>query len=90
VEDSLHDDNHALAFHTNKGGRNRRSFSQAFKGEKTSLASGYDHRKYNQRSSVSDVTSMDTLQEIVLPGREEDNMPPLMTLIQTHLREMKT
>jgi hypothetical protein len=35
----------------------------------------------NQRSSVSDVTSMDTLQEIVLPGKEEDNMPPLLTLI---------
>jgi hypothetical protein len=46
--------------------------------------------KTNQRSSVSDVTSMDTLRQIVLPRREEDNMPPLMTLIQTHLREMKT
>ena len=46
--------------------------------------------KTNQRSNVSDVTSMDTLREIALPGREEDNMPPLLTLIQTHLREMKT
>jgi hypothetical protein len=46
--------------------------------------------KTNQRSSVSDVISMDTLQEIVLPGRQEDNMPPLLTLIQTRLRKMKT
>jgi hypothetical protein len=45
VQDSPHDDNHALAFHTKKGGRNRRKFSQAFKDEKTSSASGYDHRK---------------------------------------------
>jgi hypothetical protein len=45
VQDSPHDDNHALAFHTKKGGRNRKSFSQAFKGEKASSTSGYDHRK---------------------------------------------
>jgi uncharacterized protein YkvS len=37
--------------------------------------------KTNQRSSVSDVTSMDTLREIVLPGRNEDNLPPLLKLI---------
>jgi hypothetical protein len=43
VQDSPHDDNHALAFPTKKGGRNRRSFSQALKGEKTSSASGHDH-----------------------------------------------
>jgi hypothetical protein len=36
VEDSPHDDNHVVAFHTKKGGTNRRSFSQAFKGKKTS------------------------------------------------------
>jgi hypothetical protein len=40
--------------------------------------------------NVSDVTSMDTLREIVLPGRHEDNMHPLQMLIQNHLREMKT
>jgi hypothetical protein len=45
VEDSPHDDNHALAFHAKKGGRNRRSFSQAFKDKKTSSTSGYDPRK---------------------------------------------
>jgi hypothetical protein len=45
VQDSPHDDNHSLDFHTNKGGRNRRSFSKAFKGKKTSSASGHDHRK---------------------------------------------
>jgi hypothetical protein len=45
VEDSPHDDNHALAFHTKKGARNRRSFSQAFKVEKTSSTLGCDHRK---------------------------------------------
>jgi hypothetical protein len=46
--------------------------------------------KTNQRSGVSDVTSMDTLREIVLPRREEGNMPPLLTLNQTHLSEIKT
>jgi hypothetical protein len=46
------------------------------------------HRKDIQRFNVSDVISMDTLQEIVLPGREEDNMPPLPMLIQNHLIEM--
>jgi hypothetical protein len=51
---------------------------------------GMDIEKKNKRSSVSDVTSMDTLRENVLPGIEEDNMPPLLTLIQTHLRKMKT
>jgi hypothetical protein len=45
VEDSPHDDNHSLAFHTKKGGRNKINFSQTFKGEKTSSTSGYDHRK---------------------------------------------
>jgi hypothetical protein len=45
VQDSPHDDNHALSFHTKKGGRNRRSFSQAFKGKNTSSTSGYDHIK---------------------------------------------
>jgi hypothetical protein len=43
-----------------------------------------------QRSNASDVTSMDTLQEIVLPERKEDNMLPPLTLIQTYLRKMKT
>jgi hypothetical protein len=42
-----------------------------------------------QRFDVSDVTSMDTLREIVLPGRKEENMPPLLMLIQNHLRGMK-
>jgi hypothetical protein len=49
VEDSPHDDNHALGFHTKKGGRNERIFSQAFKGEKTSSASRYDHRKHKSK-----------------------------------------
>jgi hypothetical protein len=43
-----------------------------------------------QRFNVSDVTSMDTLREIVLPGRKKDNIHPLQMLIQNHLREMKT
>ena len=42
-----------------------------------------------QGFNVSNVTSMDTLREIVLPGRKEENMPPLLMLIQNHLREMK-
>jgi hypothetical protein len=45
VEDSPHDDNHAFALHTKKGGRNKRNFMQTFKDEKTSSASGYDQRK---------------------------------------------
>jgi hypothetical protein len=49
VQDSLHDDNHALAFHTKKGRRNRRSFNKAFKDKKTSLASGHEHRKDNSK-----------------------------------------
>jgi hypothetical protein len=61
VEDSPHDDNNALSFHTNKGGRNRINFIQALKDEKTSSTSGYDPRKTNQISSVSYVTSMDTM-----------------------------
>lgn len=36
VQDSPHDDNHALAFHTKKGRINRRSFIKAFKDKKTS------------------------------------------------------
>jgi hypothetical protein len=44
--------------------------------------------KIYQRSSASDVTNMDTMQEIVRPGRKEDNMLPPLTLIQTHLKRM--
>ena len=39
-----------------------------------------------QKFSVSDVTSMDTLLEIVQPERGENNMPPLLILIQIHLK----
>jgi hypothetical protein len=42
-----------------------------------------------QRFSASDVTNMGTMQEIVQPGRKEDNMFPLLTLIQTHPKRMK-
>jgi hypothetical protein len=50
VQDSPHDENHALAFHTKKGKRmNRRSFNKEFRDEKTSGALGHDHRKYNSR-----------------------------------------
>jgi hypothetical protein len=38
VQYSPHDENHALAFHTNKGGKNRRIFNKAFKGKKTSFS----------------------------------------------------
>jgi hypothetical protein len=33
---------------------------------------------------------MDTMREIVLLERKEDNMLPPLTLIQTHLKRMKT
>jgi hypothetical protein len=45
VQDSHHDDNQALASHTKRGRRNRRSFGKAFKDKKTSTASGHEHRK---------------------------------------------
>jgi hypothetical protein len=41
VEESPHDENHALALHTKKGGGNKRNFKQTFKNEKTSSALGY-------------------------------------------------
>jgi hypothetical protein len=46
VQDSPHDDNHDLDFHTKKGKViNRRSFNKAFKENSTSLASGHEHKK---------------------------------------------
>jgi hypothetical protein len=45
VEDSPHDDNHALALHTKKGGRFKRNFRKTLKDEKTSSASSHDQRK---------------------------------------------
>jgi hypothetical protein len=50
VEDSPHEDNHALTLHTKKGGRNKRNFKQTFKDEKTSSASSYDQR--NDMSNI--------------------------------------
>jgi hypothetical protein len=38
VQDSPHDDNHALSFHTKKRKRINRSFNKAFKDKKTSSA----------------------------------------------------
>jgi hypothetical protein len=43
-----------------------------------------------QRINVSDVTSMDTLREIVLLERREENMPPLLMLIHNHFIGMNT
>jgi hypothetical protein len=42
-----------------------------------------------QNFSASDVTNMDTMQEIVQLGRREDNMLLPPTLIQIHLKRMK-
>jgi hypothetical protein len=41
VEDSPHDENHALALHTKKGGINKRNFRKTFKDEKNS---GYQRK----------------------------------------------
>jgi len=41
------------------------------------------------RFNPSYVKNMGTMQEIVQPGRKEENMLPLLTLIQTHLKRMK-
>jgi hypothetical protein len=42
-----------------------------------------------QKFSVTDVTSMDTLLKIVQSERRENNMLPLLTLIQIHLTKVK-
>jgi hypothetical protein len=42
-----------------------------------------------QKFNALDVTNMGTMQEIVQPGRKEDNMLPPLTLIQTHPKRMK-
>jgi hypothetical protein len=48
VQDSPHDENHALAFHTKKINiRNRRSFNKAFKDKKLSSTSGHEPNKDN-------------------------------------------
>jgi hypothetical protein len=39
--------------------------------------------------SASDVTSMDTFLEIVQPERKENNMFPLLIVIQFHLKKVK-
>jgi hypothetical protein len=90
VQDSHHDDNQALASHTKRGRRNRRSFGKAFKDKKLQQLQVMNKEKTIQRFNVLDVTSMDALREIVPPERKEDSMHPLQMLIQNHLREMKT
>jgi hypothetical protein len=45
VEDS-HDDNHALALHTKKGGIFKRKFRQTFRDEKSPSSSGHNRRRY--------------------------------------------
>jgi hypothetical protein len=45
VQDSHHDENQSLASHTKRGRRNRRSFSKAFKDNKTSAAPIHEQRK---------------------------------------------
>jgi hypothetical protein len=39
--------------------------------------------------SAAYVTNMDTMQEVVQPGRREDNMLLPLKLIQIHLKRMK-
>jgi hypothetical protein len=75
-------------FHTKKGNErmNKRSFNKEFKDKKLHQHQVMNIEKKNQRFIVSDVTSMDTLREIVLPERKEDNLPPLLMLIQSHIR----
>jgi hypothetical protein len=90
VEDSPHDDNHALSFYRKKGGRNRRNFTQAFKDEKTSSTSGYDPRKDISKIQCFRCDKYGHYARNFPTKREEDNMPPLLTLIQTHLRKMNT
>jgi hypothetical protein len=45
VQDSHHDENQALASHTKKDRKNRRSFSKSFKDKKISAVSSHEHRK---------------------------------------------
>jgi hypothetical protein len=48
--ENAHDDNHALALHTKKGGRLKRNFKQTFKDEKSPSATGH-----NQRRDISEI-----------------------------------
>jgi hypothetical protein len=79
VEDSS-EENHALALHTKMGGRFKINFRQTFECENPPFNPSH------QRRDASDVTSIDTLQEIVQPRRREDNMLLLLTLIQIYLK----
>jgi hypothetical protein len=88
VEDSS-EENHALALHTKKGAKFKRNFRQTFKGEKSSSNPGYQRRDVSEIQCFRYVTSMDTLQETVQPGRREDNMLPPLRLIQIHLKRVK-
>jgi hypothetical protein len=88
VQDSHHNDNQALASHAKRFRRNRTSFNKAFKDKKTSTTLGHEHRKDISKIQCFRCDKYDTLREIVLPGRNEDNMHPLQML--NHLREMKT
>jgi hypothetical protein len=90
VQDSHHDDNHALAFIQRKEEEIEEVSTKHSKTRKLHQLQVMNTEKTIQRFSVSDVTSMDTLREIVLPGRKEDNLHPLLMLIQNHIREMKT
>jgi len=83
-------DNNALSFYRKKGGRNRRNFTQAFKDQKTSSTSGYDPRKDISKIQCFRYDKYGHYARNFPTKREEDNMLPLLTLIQTHLRRMNT
>ena len=88
MEDSL-DDNHALALHTKKGGRFKRNFRQNLEMRSLHQPQFTIKEAMFQKFSCSDVTNMGTMQEIVQPGRNEDNMLPPLTLTQTQPKIMK-
>jgi hypothetical protein len=90
VQDCPHDDIMLLPFIQRKEEEIKKASVKHSKARRLHQLQVMIIEKTIQRFSVSDVTSMDTLREIVLLEREEDNMLPLLTLIQAHLRKMKT
>jgi hypothetical protein len=88
VEDSS-EENRALALHTKKGGKFKRNFRKHSNMKSLHQTQVIIKEEMFQKLSASDVTNMDTMQEIVQPGRREDNMLLPLTLIQIHLKRMK-
>jgi hypothetical protein len=81
VQDSHHNDNQAIASHAKRGKRIKEVSTKHSMTRKLQQLKVMNKEKTYQGFNVLDVTSMDTLREIVLPRRKEDSMPPLSMFI---------